>query len=68
MVRAAVARAASDMLRHANRRRRDVAIVPGAFAWLSTEHLKLPSSLSRKLAARFAGPFRVLRAIGPVSF
>ena len=63
-----MARTADYMARNANRHRRDVAIVVGGHAWLSTEHLKIPPPLSHKLAARYVGPFLVICAIGPVSF
>ena len=56
------------MAKHANRRRRPADIVVGGYAWLSTEHLKLAPGLSRKLAAKFVGPFRVTDAVGTVSF
>ena len=36
--------------------------------WLSTEHLALRPGLTRKLAAKFVGPFKVTEAIGPVAF
>ena len=56
------------MAKHANQRCRPADIVVGGFAWLSTEHLKLAPGLSRKLAAKFVGPFRVTDAVGAVSF
>ena len=31
----------------------DIAITVGKYAWLSTEHLKIPPPLSRKLATYF---------------
>ena len=42
------------------RRRRPADVVVGGYAWLSMEHLKLAPGLSRKLAAKFFGPFRSL--------
>ena len=56
------------MAKHANRRRRPADVVIGGYAWLSTEHLKLAPGLSRKLAAKFVGPFCVIAAVGAVSF
>ena len=56
------------MAKHANRRRRPADVVVGGYAWLSTEHLKLAPGLSQKLAATFVGPFRVIAAVGAVSF
>ena len=56
------------MAKHANRCRRLADVVIGGYAWLSTEHLKLSPGLSGKLAAKFVGPFRVIAAVGAVSF
>ena len=56
------------MARHANQRRRPADVVIGSYAWLSTEHLKLAPGLSRKLAAKFIGPFWVVAAVGAMSF
>ena len=56
------------MARYANRRRREHDVVVGGHAWLSSEHLTLRPGLSRKLAERFVGPFRVTEAIGQVAF
>ena len=56
------------MAKHANWRRRRADIVVGGYAWLSTEHLKLAPGLSRKLAAKFVGPFHVIATVGAVSF
>ena len=52
------------MTKHANQHRRPADIVIGGYAWLSTEHLKLAPGLSRKLAAKFVGPFHVIAAVG----
>ena len=56
------------MAKHANRDRRPSNVVIGGYAWLLTEHLKLAPGLPRKLAAKFVGPFRVVAAVGAVSF
>ena len=58
--RTAIARAADYMSCYTNRHRRDLAIDMGSFAWLSTENLSLRPGLNRKLAAKFAGPFKVI--------
>ena len=68
LVRSAVARAAEAMSVQANKRRRDVEVAVGSFAWLSTEHLRLAPGLTRKLAAKWAGPYRVVASVGPVAF
>ena len=44
-----------------------IAITVGERACLSTEHLTILLSLSRKLAAHFIGPFPVFCATNPVS-
>ena len=51
---------AAYMVDYANRSCWDVNVTVGLFAWLSTAHLRLPAKLSQKLAARWAGPFRVI--------
>ena len=56
------------MAKHVNHHRRPANIVVGGYAWLSTEHLKLALGLSRKLAAKFVGPFWVVSAVGAMSF
>ena len=56
------------MAHQANKHRRDCDLVVGDHAWLSTEHLPLVSGLSRKLASRFIGPYKVIEQINPVSF
>ena len=60
--------AAAYMADYANRSRWAVDVTVGKFAWLSTAHLRLPAKLSRKLAAKWAGPFKVLSQVGAVSF
>ena len=68
LVHSAVARAAGAMSLQANKRRRDIEVAVGSFAWLSTEHLRLAPGLTRKLAAKWAGPYRVVASVGPVAF
>ena len=68
LVHSAVARATEAMSGQANKRRRDVEVVVGSFAWLSTEHLWLAPGLTRKLAAKWAGPYCVVASVGPVAF
>lgn len=36
--------------------------------YLSTQNLSLPSGLSRKFAAKFIGPYKVVEQISPVSY
>ena len=52
----------------ANKRRHEVEVTVGSFAWLSTEHLRLAPGLTRKLAAKWAVPYRVVASVGPVAF
>ena len=56
------------MAKHANWHRRPADVVIGDYALLSTEHLKLAPGLLQKLAAKFVEPFRVVAAVGAVSF
>ena len=56
------------MAKHTNQYRRPADIVVCGYAWLSTEHLKLAPGLLLKLAAKFVGLFRVIAAVGAVSF
>ena len=68
LVRSAVARATEAMSVQANKHRCEVEVTVGSFAWLSTEHLRLAPGLTRKLAAKWAGPYCVVVSVGPVAF
>lgn len=68
LVRTALDQTAAGMARTANRRRREGEVEVGSFAWLSTEHLALAPGLSRKLADKFVGPFKVMAQVGAVSY
>ena len=59
LVHDAMSHAARSMTVQANKRRCAVNVSVGSKAWLSTEHLKLAPGLTRKLAAKWAGPFPV---------
>lgn len=63
-VRLELKRAASAMARSANRRRRDHDIQVDDMVWVSTANLRMPTRVSRKLAPKFVGPYRVLRSVG----
>ena len=67
-VRSLLAHAQSSQATHANKRRRPVAINVGDYAWLATEHIPMRPGLSRKLGAKWIGPYRVVSAINPVAF
>ena len=60
LVRDAMNHDARNMAIQSNKRRRDVDISVGSKAWLSTEHLILAPGLTRKLTAKWAGPFPVV--------
>ena len=60
LVRDTMSHAAKSMTVQANKCRRAIDISVGSKAWLSTEHLKLAPGLTRKLAAKWAGPFPVV--------
>lgn len=49
--------------RYANARRRDVQYKVGDHVWLSTENLRLLHG-TRKLSARYTGPFRITHVLG----
>ena len=66
-VKANLQKATADMARYANARRRDVTFAAADLVWLKTDHLQLPGSLSRKLAAKWIGPYKILEAINPVA-
>ena len=51
----------------ANRRRRDMSFEIGSQVWLSTKYLPL-KSISRKLAALWAGPFEIVGCVGNVAY
>jgi hypothetical protein len=59
-VKSNLAAASAAMLRYTNRKRRDIQFKQGDLVWVKTDHLNLPSGLSRKLAAKWIGPFPVL--------
>ena len=53
---------------YANRRRCSITICVGDYVWVRTDHVCMPQHLMRKLAPKFMGPYRVLRAINAVAF
>ena len=68
LVRSAMTRSAAYMADYANQHCCEVTFAVDSYAWLSTDHLKLPTNLSRKLASRYVGPFKVIEQINPVAF
>ena len=61
-------RSAAYMADYANQYCCEVTFAADSYAWLSTDHLKLPTNLSQKLASRYIGPFKVIEQINPVAF
>ena len=68
LVRSDVACADEAMSVQGNKCHHEVEVTLGLFAWLSTEHLWLAPGLSRKLAAKWAGPYCVAAFVGSVAF
>ena len=56
----AMTRSAAYMADYANRYHCEVTFAVDSYAWLSTDHLKLPTNLSQKLASHYVGPFKVI--------
>jgi hypothetical protein len=53
---------------YANQHRKDITYTVGDKVYLSTANLYLPSSMSRKLTARYLGPFQVEKVVNPVTY
>ena len=64
----AVTRSAAYIADYANQHRCEATFIVDSYVWLSTDHLKLPKDLSRKLASHYIGPFKVIDQINPVVF
>jgi hypothetical protein len=52
---------------YANKHRRDFSFKEGEEVLLSTQHLSLPAGITKKLSARYTGPFKILQAVGPAA-
>ena len=48
------------MVDYTNRSRRDVAFNVGDMVYIATQNFKLPSSLVRKFASKYVGPYKIL--------
>ncbi len=57
-----------SMTAQANKHRRDMQLEVGTRVWLSSKNLQLPAGLSRKLAARWIGPYTVEARVGQVAY
>jgi hypothetical protein len=53
---------------YANQHRRDLIFKEGEEVWLSTQHLKLPDGITKKLSSRYTGPFKILQVSSPVTY
>ena len=51
------------MIKSANKRRRPISYSVGDLVWLKTDNLQLPSTLTRKLAPHWVGPFPIVQII-----
>ena len=60
--------AQSRMVDYATGHRPTVSLQVGDLVWLSTKHLQLKISGSRKLARRFIGPFPVVKVVNPTAY
>ena len=67
-VRQHISNANSYTERYVNKHRRPLEFQPEDLVLLSTANLPLPMTFSRKLAAKWLGPLRVIRRIGPVAY
>jgi hypothetical protein len=56
------------MVDYATGHRPTVSLQVGDLVWLSTKHLQLKMSGSRKLARRFIGPFPVVKVVNPTAY
>ena len=55
------------MERQVNKKRLPADLEVDDMAWLATTNLHLPSNFSRKFAAKWIGPYRVLAKVGAVA-
>jgi hypothetical protein len=61
-------RARERQTHYANRHRREFSFKEGEEVWLSTQNLKLPHGITKKLSSKYTGPFKVLEVVSPVAF
>ena len=67
-VRDALERYNVEMARVADKRRSNLVFAEGDLVWLNTKNLRLPGDLTKKLAAKWAGPYVVLKRISDVAY
>ena len=53
---------------YSNQHRRDVSFKEGEMVWLSTQNLKLPDGVTKKLSSKYTGPFKILEETSPVNY
>lgn len=58
----------TKQVRDANKHRRPAPFTEGDLAYISTTNMSLPKGHARKLAPKFIGPFKILRAYSNESF
>lgn len=56
------------MKRHADASRRELSFGPGQYVWLSNKNIALKHNGTRKLIAKWLGPFKVLSVVNPVAY
>ena len=56
------------MKRSADHKRRDITFQVGDLVYLNTRNLSLPSGMSKKFAAKFIGPYPVVKCISSVVY
>ena len=56
------------MVQQANKHRRPLNLRVGDLVYLRSDALQIPSFFSRKLAAKYIGPFPVVKTIGATSY
>ena len=67
-IRDSLARYNQSMSDSANKRRRDLVFAEGDLVWLHTGNLRLPGGLTKKLAAKWAGPYPIQSKISNVAY
>ena len=46
----------------------EITFTVDSYAWLSTDHLKLPTTLAQKLASHYVSPLKMIELINSVAF
>lgn len=56
------------MAEYENKKRRDIIFKVGDYVYLKTVNLKLPSNLTKKLAQKYIGPYKIVKVISKVAY